>query len=432
MKQVLAKFHRLATLFFPGGGVVLAALLTMLAMPVFILVWLAAAAAALRFVSKDKTDFLFRCEKSRVACFYLMLAACAFPGAVLLAAAGTAAVLIEGLRYIAKLPRRGKLVRSALELAGLALIVAATVGGFSAFKTVVTISRSASYSCSGIPREASVISREIIEPYEIFAFGDRKIVSAYAGVHFIDEKNRRAFKPEFEYAVFDYFNPKTKIFAGGGKGTETAFVYDAGKDKFLFHEKIGRSDIMDTDFFNGKYYLLGENGNIILIDAKTYERRVVKTSVMFAYAMKINSRTGKLYISSWASGKIVKFDARTFKVEEERIFWSPVFNIDANENMNTLLVTLPFRSKIYELNGDTLTDMREIPAGFGVRDIVYAPNRNVIYAANNYDGTFTGTAYDSGVLLKKVFIGANARGVYRDPDSERLYAVSRCGVFEIK
>lgn len=411
----------------------MAALLTMLAMPVFILVWLAVLFAALRFVFRDSTGFVFRHEKSRVACFYLMLAASVFPGAVILPVIGVAAVLAEGLKYIARLPRRkGRLVRGALELAGLALIIVTTVGGFSAFRTVFAINRGASYSCSGIPREASAISREIIEPYEVFAFGERKIVSAYAGVHFIDEKNRRTFRPEFEYAVFDYFNPKTKIFAGGGKGTETAFVYDAGKDKFLFHEKIGRSDIMDTDFFDGKYYLLGENGNIILIDAKTYERRIVKTSVMFAYAMRINSGTGKLYISSWASGKIVKFDARTFKVEAERIFWSPVFNIDANENENTLLVTLPFRSKIYELNGDTLKDIREIPAGFGVRDIVYAPNRGIIYAANNYDGTFTETAYESGVLLKKVFIGANARGVYRDPDSERLYAVSRCGVFEIK
>jgi len=116
----------------------------------------------------------------------------------------------------------------------------------------------------------------------------------------------------------------------------------------------------------------------------------------------------------------------------KRQLWTFLFGITLNESGNTVMVAEPMNSRIIELDGKTLKTIRYLDAGLGVRDIQYAPDTGRIYSANYFDGTYTETDYKTGKVTKKVFIGCSPRGVLHDSATEKTFAVSECGIFEIK
>ena len=425
----------LALLALPGMGLLVSGLMIFFAWPLCLPLLLAAAALGARFLLRDTSRFANRYARARMLC--LFCAAAAIPvqeaPALLLAGIGLLSVLTAGVIHLATLVKENRgFRRLALETAGLALLLGFTFAGYCAFRGAFGMFTRPSNSCAVSPH-CTLINRGIDLPYDIFTDGGGFIVTAYKGIHFIDAQRRQTYRPEFGYAVFSSFNPARRELVGGGKGgTYTAFIFDTRARKFLFKKEIKKSDVIDVAYFKGKYYLLCESGNFVILDARTHAMKTVRYLLLGAYSIRINGRTGKIYISSWLSGRLLKIDARTLEIESRAYLWTPLYKIDINERDNTVLVAQPFRSRVAVLDGNPLKPRRAVSAGFGVIDIQYSPEARRVFSANVFDGTFTESDSRTGKILKTRYIGNRARGVYHDPRTRKTYAVSKCGVFEVK
>lgn len=427
-------FQKLILLIFPVTGICVSGLIVVFAYPLLSPFLLFAAVLIIRFLVKDKSGFIYRYSSARTLCFFILLIAIFVrildPIFVYFA---FFAFLLAGVFSLLMLYMKNRdFPRLLLECAGLLILIVFTFTGYNAFRGFARMAINTNVSCKDVSAKCEMISNEIDRPYDVFSHEGNLIVTAFKGIHFIDAHNRRTLKPEFERAVFSYYDPENHLLVGGGKGSYTAFIFDTVSNKFLFKKKIDKSDVIDVDYYKGKYYLLCESGNYIILDARDYSMKLERRFILGAYSLKINRKTGKIYVVSWVSGKVVKIDAETNKIERTRCLWSPLYKIAINERDNTILLSEPFRARIVELDGNTLETKRGIRAGSGVFDIQYSSETGRIYGASFFDGSYTESDYATGEIVKKYFVGDRARGVYYDEESGNKYIVSSCGVFKIR
>lgn len=409
-------------------------LMVFFAYPLLFPVLLFIAVLIIRFLIKDESGFMYRYPRARIYCFPILFAAI-FNRRLepFLVYTAFFVFLIFGIVDLLKLHRqKPDSRRLKIEAAGLFILMFFTFAGFNAYRGFSRMAVSNNGTCAKVSAHCEILSNEIGRPYDIFSHGGSVIVTAFKGIHFIDAHNRRVLMPEFGRAVFSYYDPEKHLLVGGGKGSFTAFIYDTDSNRFLFKKELDKSDVIDVDYYNGKYYLLCESGNYIMIDASDYSMSIERRLLLGAYSLKINRRTGKIYIVSWVSGKILQIDARTNKIERTRCLWSPLYKIAVNEADDTILLSEPFRARIVELDGKTLKTKRTIKSGSGVFDIQYSPKTGRIYSANFFDGTYTESDYNTGEIVRKEFVGKRARGVYYDSKTGNKYIVSLCGVLRIK
>jgi len=274
-----------------------------------------------------------------------------------------------------------------------------------------------------------------LKPYDVTIYKNRLYINSFIGTYYGSLGNSMADSRYLECAGDSdrsYLNPANSSYITGSVGKNDIFLYDIDKNICSCHKNAHYNRMMDFDHFGDKYYIVTESGKIITLDEKTCEMATHHGPTVNLYAIKINQKTGDMFLSSWTDGTFEKYDTRKLKMTGKRQLWTFLFGITLNESANTVMVAEPMNSRIIELDGKTLKTIRYLDAGLGVRDIQYAPDTGKIYSANYFDGTYTETDYKTGKVTRRVFIGRAPRGVFRDSTTGRIFASSDCGIFEIR
>ena len=110
----------------------------------------------------------------------------------------------------------------------------------------------------------------------------------------------------------------------------------------------------------------------------------------------------------------------------------PLFQHLAYDERNGLVFVSDFNTgKIYSVDLADMSVRTLVRPGKGVRHLAYSPRHDVIAVGNYVTGVISIIARDSGEIIYEKNIGSRLRGVTVSRDGERIYAVSRGGVFEI-
>lgn len=110
----------------------------------------------------------------------------------------------------------------------------------------------------------------------------------------------------------------------------------------------------------------------------------------------------------------------------------PTLGVAYDSGRNRFYFTCPFLRLVLEVDGDSFKVLRYFFAGRFPREIAVNERDGLLLVANYSGGTVD--AYDLGSLrkLKRYNVGKLVRSIEVDPDTGRTFAVTACGVFELK
>ena len=96
---------------------------------------------------------------------------------------------------------------------------------------------------------------------------------------------------------------------------------------------------------------------------------------------------------------------------------------------STILLALP-RGEVAVLDAGTARPVRTLPTGVGTSALEWHPGGDLL-VGNYLTGTLTRVEPESGTAGARVRLGSKVRDLLLDPDRRRLYALSRCGVYDL-
>ncbi len=180
----------------------------------------------------------------------------------------------------------------------------------------------------------------------------------------------------------------------------------------------------------------GSNGPapaLVALDASTLERVAASASVgpgcVGDALVPIAGGEQILLTCPQIPYQLLRFRAADLALVEARIGWGARDALRSQDG-RTLLVALPFVARVRQLDAATSNPIGSFPVPFGTVALAWAP-----------DGDLLAGSYWLGVLAKldpttheergRIALGRKVRDVVRDGTSDRVYAVSRCGLFEI-
>ncbi len=137
-----------------------------------------------------------------------------------------------------------------------------------------------------------------------------------------------------------YYDPYKHVYAGGSFDTNYVFVFDTETKKFLFNESQPFNACLDIDRYKNSYYVVSQIGSMMIINTDEKKYSIRKLEIGTPYSIRINNITKKIYVSSWASGNMIKMNLETLEVEAKRDFYTHLFGM--SNSGDTILNSLCF------------------------------------------------------------------------------------------
>jgi len=109
----------------------------------------------------------------------------------------------------------------------------------------------------------------------------------------------------------------------------------------------------------------------------------------------------------------------------------PTLGIARDGRTGMFYFTLPFLRLVIETDGTDFNLRRQFTAGQFPRELTVDQQRGLLYIANYGDGTIHVLDLERWKLLKEFHAGKLVRSITHDTDTDRTFAVTACGVFEI-
>ncbi len=194
-----------------------------------------------------------------------------------------------------------------------------------------------------------------------------------------------------------------------------------------------KSSLIDVVFDDKRQelFILSEHSEVIRISLKTGKIKHCRLHTGGSlYALALNKKTRRLYVSSWIGGNVFKIDAGRMKVLKVKHVNISVMGLQVDEEKNRIFAALPLFARIVELDGATLKVIRDYPAGLGVRDIAYLGNVNMLMAGNYLRRTVDFIDLSTAKKVISFYLGPMVRGVYYDAKHRQAYSVGRCGIYK--
>lgn len=182
-----------------------------------------------------------------------------------------------------------------------------------------------------------------------------------------------------------------------------------------------------TDPATGRLWVLCETShNLVALDGRSYEQVAqVDLPGLDAYDIALDPHRRRLFVTDYWSPTVTVLDAdRLTVVDSIRVGWS---SFGAAVWRDRLYVARPLASKVVEIDLASLRVLREIPVGYGVRDLEIDERRGIFYAGNYFDGTVDAVEIASGRRLKRAVVGQLVRGLMLDSARDRLWIATGCG-----
>ncbi len=182
-----------------------------------------------------------------------------------------------------------------------------------------------------------------------------------------------------------------------------------------------------TDPATGRLWVLCETShNLVALDGRSYEQLAqAELPGLDAYDIALDPDRRRLFVTDYWSPTVTVLDADTLAfVDSIRVGWS---SFGAAVWRDRLYVARPLASEVVEIDLASLKVLREIPVGYGVRDLEIDARRAVLYAGNYFDGTVDAIDIASGNRLKRAIVGQLVRGLMFDSARDRLWIATGCG-----
>ncbi len=127
--------------------------------------------------------------------------------------------------------------------------------------------------------------------------------------------------------------------------------------------------------------------------------------------------------------QLLRFRAEDLALVEARVGWGARDALRSQDG-RTLLLALPFAGRVLELDATTANPIRSFRVPFGTVALAWAPDGDLL-AGSYWLGVLVRLDPTTHVERGRIALGRKVRDVVRDVARDRVYAVSRCGLFEI-
>jgi hypothetical protein len=211
-------------------------------------------------------------------------------------------------------------------------------------------------------------------------------------------------------------------------------VYDLAKSEPLRYFKTRVGKLIGEEKFGNKVYILSELAWLYVLDLS--ENAVKEYNLGYRFhtlnGMKIDPAEKAIYLTDWVWGNVYKIDIPTMKTVKTASPGIVSTGIALGTKKCEVYVARMLASKIDVFDCDTLKLEKSIPAGFGVNDVVLSKDGKYIFAVRYFAGKFRTIDRMTGKTLGEYHIGGQTRALLYSERDNRIFAGTKCGIYEIK
>ncbi len=216
-------------------------------------------------------------------------------------------------------------------------------------------------------------------------------------------------------------------------------TFDTDTMKVVSQDSLYRPQWDDHSPFYGAFrmgfttrdriYVLTENGRLLRFTRTLQPEALLNLPSVGAFFNTIH------YEPANGSAYAAYFPLLTYHIDVQRfrlvgVRFSPmVLWIDTVPERHEVLVNGVWSVDV--LDDQTLRTKRSIRSKFGIRNFAYDRQRQRLYIPSYFSGELGAYDYLTGRYLGSVFAGPILRAVYYCPSTDRIYAGSSLGVFEV-
>jgi hypothetical protein len=211
-------------------------------------------------------------------------------------------------------------------------------------------------------------------------------------------------------------------------------LYDLEKSEPVKYFKTKVSKLIAAEKYDDKVFIVSELPWLYVLDLSRNSFNEYELGYRFhtLNGMRIDSARKAIYLTDWVWGKVYKIDIRTMKTVRSASPGMVSTGIALDSKKCEVYVSRMLMSKIDVFDCETLAFKRSIPAGFGVNEIALSRDGKKIYAVRYFAGKFRIIARATGKMLAEYHIGGQTRALLYLEEENRLFAGTKCGVYEIK
>ncbi len=284
--------------------------------------------------------------------------------------------------------------------------------------------------CSANDSHVKTIRSDITDLYDVYRQGDSSILTTRYGLVITRDGCGKSEDIRLPGYVERGLMVSRRLFYAGDFAENTIHYFNLDQHEQQ-SEKTSKGMYTDALAFRGKYYFLSEK-RTLTVAGNADEVREYHLKYNSGYALGANDRRSEIYYSTWATGVLSSLDAYSLKHIRAKRFNTFIFGMATSVRDDAILLALPMKSKIAVVDAATLKTMRYLDAPRGVRDIQFEETEGKVYSAGYFDGMYAVTDYRTGKIIENRYVGTVARGVYHDNVTGRNFAVSKCGLAEIR
>lgn len=210
-------------------------------------------------------------------------------------------------------------------------------------------------------------------------------------------------------------------------------VYDLEKKESVAFLTTGVSKLIGAERSGDDVYVLSENPFLYKIALSDYSVKEFPLPYRHnnLYDIIADDRRGALFFSDWVSGLAYRYDMKAMKPDKQRWFPGLVTGLTLDSDKCELFVSHGLPGLIEILDCVSLKTIRSLKVGFGGHEMELSKDGKKIYLVRYFGGDIAEIDRATGRVLYEGHIGSGARDIMYLPEENRVFAASRCGIYEL-
>lgn len=210
-------------------------------------------------------------------------------------------------------------------------------------------------------------------------------------------------------------------------------VYDLDKSESVLFLGTGVSKLIGAERSGEDVYVISETPFLYKISLADYSIKEYPLPYRHnnMYDIISDNRRGALFFSDWVSGFVYRYDMKKMQPDKQR--WLPglVTGLNLDEDKCELFVSHGLPGLIDVLDCVSLKTIRSLRVGFGGHELELSKDGKKIYLVRYFSGNIAEIDRQTGKVLYEGHIGPGARDIMYLPEENRVFAATRCGIYEL-
>ncbi len=188
----------------------------------------------------------------------------------------------------------------------------------------------------------------------------------------------------------------------------------------------------DVEYKTGDVALTGEmKHELFVMSGEDYSlKRRIPLGAGVAYSVAVDQKRGYALVSDWAGLYLHRVDLRGGAVS--KLLLPPsAFNVRVDSSAGLAYVSRPLSGRVAVVDIEKMVIVRQLKAGYGVRDIALDTARGKLVCGNYFDGSVDVLDTRTGRRIERYNVGPLVRGVSIERGSGDPVISYTCGLFRI-